>query len=139
MEFTSLNESDRFLSYPTNKIIGMVSTPEELHAAIAELNAAGFGEAQVEVLCGRKGAARLDVTGERRGFLARVYRFVEKFGDMDAKHLNDYRSELLNGHFLLAVDVPDDDARTRVVDVFKAHGGHRVNFFRALTIEGLLP
>ena len=105
MEFTSLNESDRFLSYPTNKIIGMVSTPDELHAAIAELNAAGFGEAQVQVLCGSKGAARLDVTGERHGFLARLYRFVEKFGDMESKHLSDYKSELLNGHFLLAVDV----------------------------------
>ena len=139
MEFSSLNEGDRFLPYPTDKVMGIVSTPDELYAAITELNAEGFKEPQVQVLCGSKGAARLDTTGERHGSLARLYRFVEKFGDMESKLLSGYKSELLRGHFLLAVDVPDQDARTRVLNVLNAHGGHRVSFYGAWTIEGLLP
>ena len=53
----------------------------------------------------------MDPTGERHGFLARLYRFVEKFGDMESKHLSEYKSELL--------------------------GGHRVNYFGRWTVEGL--
>jgi hypothetical protein len=44
MEYTDLNEKDNFLRYPTNKVVGRVGTPEELHTAILELNKAGFGE-----------------------------------------------------------------------------------------------
>jgi hypothetical protein len=137
MEFTSLNEGTNFLTYPTNKVIGILSTPEELHAAVTELNNAGFQKEQVQVLCGEKGAERLDITGERHGFLARLYRFVEKFGDMESKHLSEYKSELLGGHFLLAVDVPDEDERTQVLNIFKAHRGHRVNFYGRWAIERL--
>lgn len=138
MEFTQLDESTDFLTYPTNKIVGILSSPEELHA-IVELNRAGFKEEQVQVLCGEKDARSLDPTGEQHGFLARIYRFIEKFGDMESKHLSDYKAELLGGHFLLAVDVSDDDSRARILDAFKAHGGHRVNYFGRLTVEGLLP
>jgi hypothetical protein len=137
MEFTSLNEGTDFLTYPADKVLGILSTPEELYTAVTELNNAGFQKEQLQVLCGEKGAERLDTTGEGHGFLARLYRFVEKFGDMESKHLSGYKSELLGGHFLLAVDVSDEDDRTRVLDVFKAHGGHRVNFYGKWTIEGL--
>jgi hypothetical protein len=137
MEFTSLNEGHDFLTYPANKVLGVLSTPEELHAAVTELNNTGFNQEQVQVLCGEKGAERLDTTGERHGFLARLYRFVEKFGDMESKHLSEYKSELLGGHFLVAVDVPDEDKRTGVLDVLKAHGGHRINYFGKWTVEGL--
>jgi hypothetical protein len=137
MEFTSLNEGTDFLTYPADKVLGILSTPEELYTAVTELNNAGFQKEQLQVLCGEKGAERLDTTGEGHGFLARLYRFVEKFGDMESKHLSGYKSELLGGHLLLAVDVSDEDDRTRVLDVFKAHGGHRVNFYGKWTIEGL--
>jgi hypothetical protein len=119
-----------------NKVIGILSTPEELHAAVTELNNAGFQKEQVQVLCGEKGSERLDVAGERHGFLAKVYRTVEKMG-VESKDLSEYESELLGGHFLLAVDVPDEDERMQVLNIFKAHGGHRVNFYGRWAIERL--
>jgi hypothetical protein len=136
MEFILLNEGTNFLTYPANKVIGVLSTPEELHAAVMELNNAGFQKERLQVLCGEKGAERLDVSGERYGFLAKVYRTVEKIG-VESKDLKEYESELLDGHFLLAVDVPDEDERTQVLNIFKAHGGHRVNFYGRWTIERL--
>ena len=60
MEFTSLNEGTNFLTYPANKVISILNTPEELHAAVTELNNAGFQKEQLQVLCGEKGAERLD-------------------------------------------------------------------------------
>ena len=88
------------------------------------------------MLCGEKGAERLDVPGERHGFLAKVYRTVEKMG-VESKHLQEYESELIEGHFLLAVDVSGEEERAQVSNIFKAHGGHRVTFYGRLTIEKL--
>jgi len=56
---------------------------------------------------------------------------------MESKHLSEYKSELLGGHFLLAIDVADEDDRARVLNVLKTHGGNRVNFFGKWTVEGL--
>ena len=83
MEFTSLNEDKDFLTYPTNKVLGILNTPQELHGAVTKLNSAGFEKERVQVLCGEKGAERLDVAGERHGFLAKVYRTVEKIDGSD--------------------------------------------------------
>ena len=137
MEFTSLNEGDTWLTYPANRVIGSVSTSGDLKATITELNAVGFGQKEVSVLCGQKGASRLDVTGEQRGLLGRIYRFIERFGDMDLDLLKDYKNELLTGHFLIAVDVGNEEQRKRVADILASHGGHRVNFFGRWVIETL--
>ncbi len=137
MQYTDLNENDNFLRYPTNKLVGVVSTPEELQAAIVELNKAGFGEDAIEVLCGKEGADRLDVTGQKHGPLARLYRFVEKFGDMESKNLREYKEELLGGHLLIAVEAAEEDKRAQALTILRSHGGHRVNFYGKWVVEGL--
>src|ERR1700687_4299997 len=90
LKYTDLNEKDNFLHQPRNQLVGVVNTPEELQAAVVELNKAGFGEDAIDVLCGKDGADRLDVTGEKHGPLARLYRFVEQ-----AKNLGEYEQDLL--------------------------------------------
>lgn len=137
MNYTDLNESDNFLLYPTNKVLAIVNTPAQLQSAIRELNQIGFGEDKLDVLCGQKGADRLDVTGEHHGLLARLYQFIEKFGDMESENLRDYEQELRGGHFLLAVNVPDEEKRTHVVQIIESHGGHRINFYGRWTVQGL--
>jgi hypothetical protein len=126
MEFT-LNEG--FLSYPTNKVIAILRTPEELKGAITELNNTGFKKDRVQVACGEKAAERLDVDGEHHGFLSKAYRAAE------LNDLKEYESELLAGHFLVAVDAPDETERTRVSNILEAHGGERVTFYGRWTIE----
>jgi hypothetical protein len=126
MEFT-LNEG--FSTYPTNKVIGILRTPEELHVAITELNNAGFTKDRVQVVCGEKGAERLDVAGEHHGFLSKAFRALE------LKDLKEYESELLAGHFLLAVDASDEKERKQVLNIFEADGGDRVTFYGRWTIE----
>jgi hypothetical protein len=72
MEFTSLNEGTNFLTNPAGKVIGIVNTPKELYAAVTELNNAGFQKEQLQVLCGEKGAERLEqpakATASSQGF-----------------------------------------------------------------------
>ena len=138
MTYTDLNETDNFLTYPTNRVVAIVDTPDELRSAIAQLNQTGFEEDKIDVLCGQKGADRLYVTGEHHGFLARLYRFIEKFGDMESENLREYEHELRGGHFLLAVEVPDDERRAQVVQILESHGGHRINFYGRWQVEGLV-
>jgi len=137
LNYTDLNETDNFLTYPTNKVVAIVDTPEQLRSAIAELNQAGFGEDKIDVLCGQSGADRLDVTGEHHGFLARLYRFMEKFGDMESENLRDYQHELRGGRFLLAVEVPDEQRKAQVLQILESHGGHRINFYGRWEVQGL--
>ena len=56
---------------------------------------------------------------------------------MESKHLSEYKSELLRGHFLLAIDVAAEVDRARVLNVLKTHRATRVNFFGKWTVEGL--
>jgi len=137
LRYTDLNETDNFLRYPTDKLLGVVNTPEELQATVLELNAAGFGEREISVLCGKQGADRLDVTGKDHGAFARVYRFIEKLGDMDSKNLTDYQQELLHGHFLLAIAAANKKKRQQALQALQSHGGHGINFFGKLAIERL--
>jgi hypothetical protein len=137
MEFTALNESDDWVRYPTNKVVGSLSNTEDLNAAITDLNASGFGQEEIYVVCGRKAASQMDVTGERHGLLGRFFRAMEEFADMDLKLLEDYKEELLGGHFLVGVDVDDEDERKRAANILVAHGGHRVNFFGLWSIQNL--
>ena len=137
MKYTDLNEKDNFLHYPTDKLLGVINTPEELRATIVDLNAHGFREGEISVLCGKAGAERLDVTGKDHGVLARFYRFVEKAGDVESKDLTAYQQELLHGHFLLAIAAANKSKRQQALRTLQAHGGHEINFFGKLTIEQL--
>jgi hypothetical protein len=135
LKYTDLNERDIFLRYPTDKLLGVVNTPEELQATIVELNAAGFGAREISVLCGKQGADRLDVTGKDHGVFARFYRFVEKLGD--TKNLAGYQRELLHGHFLLAIAAANKSKRQQALNALQSHGGHQINCFGKLVIERL--
>ena len=132
MKYTDLNEKNNFLRQPRNKIVGIVDTPEEVQSAIVELNNAGFGEDAIDVLCGKEGADRLDVTGGKHGPLARLYRFVEQ-----AKNLREYQQDLLSGHFLIAIEAAEEDKRAQALTILRSHGGHRVNFYGKWAVEGL--
>jgi hypothetical protein len=137
MKYTDLNTKDDFFRYPTNKLIGVVATPEELQATITELNEAGFGEDEIDELCGKEGADRLDISGKHHGLPARLYRYIGRLGDIESKNLQEYEQELLNGHYVLAIQVADEDKRMQVLNVIKSHGGHAVTFYGRWTLEGL--
>jgi hypothetical protein len=68
MKFTSLNEDDNFLTYPANKIIGILNTRDDLRAALTDLNNSGCEKEQVQVLCGETGVDRLDHRRTARSF-----------------------------------------------------------------------
>jgi hypothetical protein len=137
MKYTDLNLGDNFLTTPIDRVIGLVDAPGEARASVADLNSAGFGEDDIALLCGRKGAERLDVTGEEHGLLARFYRLLENSTDVEARYLREYRQNLLDGHFVLLVSASNDAQKTRALRVLAAHNGYSVRFYGLWTIEDL--
>ena len=118
----------------------MISEPGDARAALRDLKAAGFPADEVEVLTGEGGAHRIDVTGEDHGPLARFVRSFQKLlGDYEPVHVRRHEQEFLAGHFGIGVTAKDAEAREKVREILKSHGGHFINFYGRWAMEVLEP
>ena len=137
MKYSTPREAGAFLPYPTHKLIGVIADAPHAKAAIEALTVAGFAEDRVGMLCGPEGARRLDVSGKEHGVLARLYRVIEGFGDMEHNHLKRYEQELLAGHCVMAVEARDQGRREQARQIIKTHDGYFINFYGRWHVEGL--
>ena len=137
MQSATPEEVGAFLTYPTNKLIGVIADAPQATAVREALHVAGFVEDQVDLLCGPDGARRLDVSGTAHGVLARLYRFIEGVGDMEHHHLQRYEQELRAGHCVITVEARDHERRERARQIMKTHDGYFVNFYGRWQVEGL--
>jgi hypothetical protein len=129
MKYSTPEEARAFLTYPTNKLIGVIADAPHAKAALEALNGAEFAEDQVDLLRGPEGARRLDVSGKEHGVLARLCRFIEGFGDMECPHLKRYEQELLAGHCVVTVEARAHECREQARQIMKTHDGCFVNFY----------
>ncbi|MGH9002643.1 MAG: hypothetical protein ACRDYV_05895 [Acidimicrobiia bacterium] len=114
-----------------------IDEPHAAAAAIDDLVAAGFDGEGIHVLCGVKGAERLDVSGRDHGLKGRIYRLVERIGD-EREHLLRLEEHLLAGG--LAVSVPaGDDTKGAAARILGGHGGHDMVHFGKGHFESVGP
>jgi hypothetical protein len=139
MTYTTLGESGEFLSYPTNRVVGVFREWSQARSVIDELSKEGMGSGQIGVLYGPEGAKRLDASGEHHGLMAQISRFFQRFADMDDKHTQRHEQELLAGHVLVEVEAPDETLREHVRQVMKSHGGYFINYYGKWFVENLEP
>ncbi len=76
-------------------------------------------------------------TGEEHGRLARIIRWLQKFGDMEPEHVRRHEQELLAGHYGIGVTAKEPEAREKVREILKSHNGHFINFYGEWVIEAL--
>ncbi len=111
------------LTAPINRVTALMDDPDEAVAAMEDLVQAGFQRDQIFVLCGPKGAERMDVSGKHHGLRGRLYRFVERalgeLGDVVAG-----RAEHMAGGGLWMSVPATEDQKSRVADILGRHGGH---------------
>ena len=72
METTTTQQ--RFIPYPTNRVVGTIADAAGAHAAIQALLQAGFDPQDIDILHGEADIHRLDPTGAAHGFLAQFQR-----------------------------------------------------------------
>jgi hypothetical protein len=139
MTYTTLGDSGEFLSYPTNRVVGVFADWGQAKAVIDLLSREGMTREQIGVLYGPEGAKRLDASGHHHGLLAQISRFFQRFADMDDKHTQRHEQELLAGHVLVEVEAPDETLREHVRQVMKANGGYFINYYGKWFVENLEP
>ena len=123
------------ITYPTGRLLGVIDAPAAATAAAADLAAAGFPAADVAVLVGPEGRARLGSLGPAPGPISRLTR-VFQFLLMDqTPDFLVYEWALGDGRAVLAVRVPARAEMRRAATILERHGAHFLNHFGRLSTE----
>lgn len=110
-----------------DSVFAFLDEGDQVQAAMEELVGQGFDRERIYVLCGPKGAERLDVSGRQHGLRGRVYRLLEWMGD-EKGLLFDARDHLSAGGLVMSVHADDDD-KAAVARVLNAHGARHIHHF----------
>lgn len=108
-------------------VVAFLDGPDQAEAAMEELLELGFDHDRIAVLCGPKGAERLDVDGRHHGLRGRIYRLIEWMSD-EKGILFRARDHLEEGGLVISVPA-DDDRKAAAARVLGAHGGHGMAHF----------
>jgi hypothetical protein len=128
---TDNRESQDFIAYPTNRVVGTIANASNARAAVDGLAAAGFAPAEIDVLHGEQDLYRLDPTGEEHGFLARFQRTLIRTAAPveEYKHLSRHFEDIRAGRFVVMVLAKDHARRERAADILSSHGAEFIGFY----------
>jgi hypothetical protein len=126
-EFEFPEPPDGLLKPSANSVIAFLDEPDQAEAAVRDLVAQGFDGGGIWVLCGPKGAERLDVSGRHHGLRGRVYRLLEWLGDEKGGLLR-ARDHLVAGGLVISVPA-DEGQRSTAARILGSHGGHDMAHF----------
>jgi hypothetical protein len=123
------------ITYPTNRLLGVIDAPAEATGAVDALMGAAFAPAEVVVLIGDEGRDRLGRLGHQPNALSRLVRLLQ-FTLMDqTPDFLVYEQALREGRAVLAVHVADRDRMVAASTVMERHGAHFLNYFGRLSTE----
>ena len=118
---------DGLLTPLKNSVIALLDEPDQAEAAVQDLVAEGFQRESIYVLCGPKGAERLDVSGRHHGLRGRVFRILEWLSD-EKEGLFRVRDHLAAGGLVLSVHAEEGQKAT-AAHILGGHGGHGMAHF----------
>jgi hypothetical protein len=124
---------DDFVMYQSQSVAGLLPDCDAAAAAVADLDAAGFGDALV--LSGPEGLERLDVTGRHHGLRGRIYRFVGEWSD-EHEELARAEKHLRSGGVVLRVQA-DEQKKAEAARILREHGSTHSVYFGRFTFEPL--
>ena len=131
------SDNDTF-PYPSGSVVGVVPDDPALESAGQRLEQAGFDAEHYDVLHGDEGLARLDAGGEQHGTGGSLIRRVQVVVTDEGDHVRRYAEHLREGHYVVGVDVGEDEAaKTRAADALHAAGAEFVNYYAADYFEDL--
>jgi hypothetical protein len=125
------------ITYPTERLLGVIDDPARARDAVAALEAAGVPVADVRLLEGPDGGDQLASLGSRPTVLSRLVRAIQ-FLSMD--QLPDflvYERAIDDGRAVVAVRVRDRDAMLHARAELERAGAHFLNHFGRLQTEEL--
>ena len=135
------SNADESVSYPTNNVVGILDTVEQVTALVPDLKAGGFADSDIRVHCGKERAAALESSTGRRGLVNLAIRIAELVGleniEMERKAF--YERAMREGRFVVLVAAPTEEHKDRASEALAKHQAHAVSFFGRFTIESIVP
>lgn len=127
--------SRRMITYPTNRLIGVLDDPAAASGVAADLEAAGFPRAGIDVLSGQDGLERMSRLGPRPNLLSRTVRAFQFMSMDQTPDFLVYERALLDGRAVVAVGVAPRDRMLAAAAILERHGAHFLNHFGRLWTE----
>ncbi len=123
----------------TGQLFAVVDQPAAAPDIVRRLSAGGIDTANVTMLRGSEGAARIDATGARTGVRARL-RQILSFTRVDQRpDFVLYEAAVLDGRTVLAVPISSEEDRLAAIRVVREAGAHFVNFYGRVATEEIVP
>jgi hypothetical protein len=123
--------------YPTDHVVGILDTADQVRTAYTALTSSGFLESEVTVSSGRASAEALNANTGRTGLAHLAVRIAEQLGvandEMAVKKR--YEEALRGGQFVVAVLTPTEERRELAASILRDQNAHSVNFLGPFTIE----
>ncbi len=121
-----------------NRLVGVVDDPDRVPGICERLVALGIAEADVEVLVGPDGAARLDSTGGT-GWWQRMVRVSQYLlADQSTDYVM-YDAALRDGRAVVAVHIHDRSLKPGATAILEEAGAHLMSFFGRIQTEQISP
>jgi hypothetical protein len=134
-------QPDEPIRYPTNHVLAVVDTEEELTAAVESLIGGGFFDSEVHVRTGTAAADRLNESTGRGGLAGLAIRIAERLGieDDEMASKEQYEQAMRDGRFVLRVATPTAERKERASQILHEQGARMVRFHGRFAIEGMRP
>jgi hypothetical protein len=129
-------ENKESISVPANHILAIVRDSQAKNVVEA-LARAGLSADDMGVLTGRDDAEKLNAATGKEGFFAKMLTSGVDMGDRDTKYIEQYRNALLDGRTVIGVLAKSDEARDKIRNILKGHGGRFITFFGTFVTEVL--
>ena len=102
---------DEPVRYPTNHVLAVLDTEEQLTAAVEGLIGSGCPESEVHVRSGTAAADRLGESTGRGGLAGLAIRIAERLGieDEEMASKDQYEQAMRDGRFVLRVATPTEE------------------------------
>jgi hypothetical protein len=133
------HQSNDFIPYPMNRVVGTIADSTQARAAIEALLQRGVDPARIDVLYGESGLHRLDPDGAEHGFWAQVQRTLINTLAINAEssHLRHHVEDLRAGRFVIMVLVSEGQSRQEIGETLRACGAEHIGFFGRWAWEAL--
>jgi hypothetical protein len=125
----------RMITYPTNRLLGVIDRPQDAAEAADALVEAAFDPAGIVVLVGEEGRDRLVRLGSGPNVLSRIVRLFQFILMDQTPDFLVYEGAIAEGRAVVAVHVAGHDRMLAAAAVLERHGAHFLNFFARFQTE----
>jgi hypothetical protein len=124
------------LPYPTNRLLGLMSSEESAKRAIDRLKTEGIEEDRIELFLGDAGAAALHSVHDNSGLLGHLRQITGSLGP-EAEQSKEYEEALATGKVLLGLKMSDELLIEKIRDALISEGCQSIRYYGRLAIRDL--